>query len=148
MGIYSKWILEHPDYFLQLDHSPYPSYSFTGENLSLDPRVGIYIEDGYWDRRDAAVVFKYVDHGTGQVRYIYHGNDGTSTPWNDTAQLNYTYIKKSYVGRQNSPIIYSQTGDPKYSCATNTDLDMLDSFCGVNIIVPVKDYKLECIKDP
>ena len=25
----------------------------------------------------------------GEVRYIYHGNDGTSMPWNDTAQLNY-----------------------------------------------------------
>ncbi len=23
-------------------------------------------------------------------RYIYHGNDGTSFPWNDTAQLDYT----------------------------------------------------------
>ena len=26
---------------------------------------------------------------TGDARYIYHGNDGTSMPWNDTAQLNY-----------------------------------------------------------
>lgn len=89
MGIYSKMILEHPDWFLQLDHPPYPSYGFTGENLSLDSRVGIYIEDGYWARRDAAVVFKYVDNRTNQVRHIYHGNDGTSTPWNDTAQLNF-----------------------------------------------------------
>jgi len=23
------------------------------------------------------------------VKYIYHGNDGTTMPWNDTAQLNY-----------------------------------------------------------
>ncbi|MFN8426842.1 MAG: hypothetical protein U0X87_11380 [Anaerolineales bacterium] len=27
---------------------------------------------------------------TGDVRYIYHGNDGTSFPWNDAAQLDYT----------------------------------------------------------
>ena len=27
---------------------------------------------------------------TGDVRYIYHGNDGTSMPWNDTAQLDYS----------------------------------------------------------
>jgi hypothetical protein len=27
---------------------------------------------------------------TGDTRYIYHGNDGTSFPWNDTAQLDYT----------------------------------------------------------
>ncbi len=25
----------------------------------------------------------------GDVRYVYHGNDGTSFPWNDTAQLDY-----------------------------------------------------------
>ena len=30
-----------------------------------------------------------IDHWTGDVRYIYHGNDGTSMPWNDTAQLDY-----------------------------------------------------------
>ena len=39
--------------------------------------------------RDAAVVFKRVDYWTGDTRYIYHGNDGTSMPWNDTAQFNY-----------------------------------------------------------
>ena len=26
---------------------------------------------------------------TGDERYVYHGNDGTSFPWNDTAQLNF-----------------------------------------------------------
>ena len=25
----------------------------------------------------------------GERRYVYHGNDGTSFPWNDTAQLDY-----------------------------------------------------------
>src|SRR5207249_9081949 len=25
----------------------------------------------------------------GNERYVYHGNDGTLTPWNDTAQLDY-----------------------------------------------------------
>ncbi len=89
-GIYSRWTLEHPDWCIQLPYSPYPSYSFTGPDLSFDGRVSLVIEDGYWERRDAAVVFKYVDHRAGgQARYIYHGNDGTSTPWNDTAQLNY-----------------------------------------------------------
>ena len=29
------------------------------------------------------------DHATGEARFIYHGNDGTSMPWNDTAQLDY-----------------------------------------------------------
>ncbi|HET6594239.1 MAG TPA: alpha-amylase family glycosyl hydrolase [Anaerolineales bacterium] len=89
MGIDSKWVIEHPDWFLSLPYSPYPSYSFKSENLSDDIRVGIYLEDHYYDKTDAAVVFQRRDHYTGDVRYIYHGNDGTSFPWNDTAQLNY-----------------------------------------------------------
>jgi glycosidase len=89
MGIDSRWVIEHPHWFVQLDHPPYPWYTFGGGNLSDDGRAGIYIEDGYWERRDAAVVFKRVDHQTGEARYIYHGNDGTSMPWNDTAQLNF-----------------------------------------------------------
>jgi len=88
-GIYSKWTLEHPDWFVQLDYPPYPSYSFNGPDLSFSPEISLTIEDGYWDKRDAAVVFKHHDHRDGRTRYIYHGNDGTSTPWNDTAQLNY-----------------------------------------------------------
>jgi hypothetical protein len=51
--------------------------------------VGIYLEDHYYDNSDAAVVFKRVDFWTGSEKYVYHGNDGTSFPWNDTAQLNY-----------------------------------------------------------
>ncbi|NWG07955.1 MAG: alpha-amylase [Chloroflexi bacterium] len=89
MGIDSKWVIEHPDWFLSLPYSPYPSYSFKSENLSDDIRVGIYLEDHYYDKTDAAVVFQRRDHHTGDVRYVYHGNDGTSFPWNDTAQLNY-----------------------------------------------------------
>jgi len=91
MGIDSDWVVNNPDWFLGLDYSPYPNYSFNGPNLSNDGRVGIYLEDHYYDRSDAAVVFKRVDHHTGAVKYIYHGNDGTSMPWNDTAQLNYLH---------------------------------------------------------
>ncbi len=89
MGIDSQWVIEHPDWFLSLPYPPYPSYSFKSENLSDDLRVGIYLEDHYYDKTDAAVVFQRRDHYTGDVRYIYHGNDGTSFPWNDTAQLDY-----------------------------------------------------------
>jgi glycosidase len=89
MGIDSPWLVEHPDWFLSLDYCPYPAYSFTGTDLSVDSRISIYLEDHYYDRTDAAVVFKWLNNQTGDVRYIYHGNDGTSMPWNDTAQLNY-----------------------------------------------------------
>ncbi|MGD8518487.1 MAG: alpha-amylase family glycosyl hydrolase, partial [Anaerolineae bacterium] len=91
VGIYSRWVVEHPDWFISLPYSPFPSYSFTGPDLSEDERVGIYIEDHYYDRTDAAVVFKRVDRWTGDERFIYHGNDGTSMPWNDTAQLNFLH---------------------------------------------------------
>ena len=88
-GIDSDWINEHPDWFLQLPTAPYPNYSFNGQNLSPNPDIGIYIEDHYYDQTDAAVTFKRVDFKSGEERHIYHGNDGTSMPWNDTAQLNY-----------------------------------------------------------
>lgn len=89
MGIDSRWVIEHPDWFISLNYSPFPSYTFNGPNLSWDDRVGLYLEDHYYDSTDAAVVFKRVDHWSGDTRFIYHGNDGTSMPWNDTAQLNY-----------------------------------------------------------
>ncbi len=88
MGVYSKWVVEKPEYFLQRNEPPYPNYSFTGQNLSEDERVEIKIEDQYYTRKDAAVVFQRRDKYTGSVKYIYHGNDGTNMPWNDTAQLN------------------------------------------------------------
>jgi glycosidase len=88
-GIDSKWVSEHPEYFLSSEYSPYPNYTFNGPDLSNDPRIELKIEDHYYDRTDAAVVFRRVDRHTGETRYVYHGNDGTTMPWNDTAQLNY-----------------------------------------------------------
>lgn len=90
MGIDSKWVIEHPERFLSLDYSPYPAYTFNSENLSPDPRVSIHLEDHYYDKTDAAVAFLRRDNQTGDVRYVYHGNDGTAYPWNDTAQLDYS----------------------------------------------------------
>ncbi len=89
MGIDARWVVEHPNWFTQLDHPPFPSYTFDGPDLSNDSRVGIYLEDHYYDNSDAAVVFKRLDKHTGEARYIYHGNDGTNFPWNDTAQINF-----------------------------------------------------------
>ena len=89
MGIDSPWVAEHPDWFVGSDASPFPSYSFNGPDLSSDGRMGVYLEDHYYTRADAAVVFKRVDRASRSAWYVYHGNDGTSLPWNDTAQLNY-----------------------------------------------------------
>lgn len=89
MGIDSRWVIEHPEWFLSRSDSPYPAYNFNGPDLSYDDRVEIKIDDHYYEQSDAAVVFRRRDKWTGDTRYIYHGNDGTSFPWNDTAQLNY-----------------------------------------------------------
>jgi glycosidase len=89
MGIDSPWVVEHPDWFIARNETPYPSYTFNGPDLSQDGRVEIKIEDHYFTQSDAAVVFRRRDRASGETRYIYHGNDGTSFPWNDTAQLDY-----------------------------------------------------------
>ena len=89
MGIDSPWVVEHPDWFISRQESPYPAYSFNGPDLSQDGRVEIKIDDHYFEQTDAAVVFRRRDRASGETRYIYHGNDGTSFPWNDTAQLDY-----------------------------------------------------------
>ena len=89
MGLDSTWMIEHPERFLSVERSPFPSYTFTGSDLSPSGHVGIYIADQYRDGSDAPVVFQRVDRSTGETRYVYHGNDGTSLPWNDTAQLDY-----------------------------------------------------------
>ncbi|MFO7848566.1 MAG: alpha-amylase family glycosyl hydrolase, partial [Spirochaetia bacterium] len=88
-GIDGDWVYDYPDRFLQLGEPPYPSYTYNSQNLSDDPSIGIYLEDHYYDRSDAALTFKRVRFDSGDTRYIYHGNDGTSMPWNDTAQLDY-----------------------------------------------------------
>jgi hypothetical protein len=90
MGIDSNWVIEHPDWFLYRWESPFPVYSFNGPDLSTDSRVEIKIEDHYYDQSDAAVVFRLRHHADGSTRYMYHGNDGTTFAWNDTAQLDYS----------------------------------------------------------
>jgi len=88
-GIDSKWIVEHPDRFLQLPYPPFPTYKYNCGNLSGRDDITVQIEEHYFSRSDAAVVFKRIDNRTGETRYIYHGNDGTSMPWNDTAQIDF-----------------------------------------------------------
>jgi glycosidase len=88
-GIDSRWIIEHPERFLQLPYPPFPTYNYNCGNLSGRDDITVQIEEHYFSRSDAAVVFKRIDNRTGETRYIYHGNDGTSMPWNDTAQIDF-----------------------------------------------------------
>ncbi|MEO5965132.1 MAG: alpha-amylase family glycosyl hydrolase, partial [Candidatus Limnocylindrales bacterium] len=100
MGIDSSWVIEHPEWFLSTPEPPYPAYTFSGENLAEHDRVEVRLEDHYWDNSDAAVVFERRDSESGERRYIYHGNDGTSFPWNDTAQLDFSQaaVREHVIG--------------------------------------------------
>ncbi|HTV07883.1 MAG TPA: alpha-amylase family glycosyl hydrolase [Candidatus Aquilonibacter sp.] len=99
MGIDSDWVIEHPEWFLYRWESPFPSYSFNGPDLSTDSRVEIKIEDHYYDQTDAAVVFRLRHHANGATRCVYHGNDGTTFAWNDTAQIDYSqaYVREQVI---------------------------------------------------
>lgn len=88
-GLDGNWVYEHPEYYISQDYSPFPSYTYNGPDLSNNPDFEIKLEDHYYDRTDAAVTFRLTDKRSGQVRYVFHGNDGTTMPWNDTAQLDF-----------------------------------------------------------
>ena len=90
MGIDSRWVIEHPDWFLSLPESPFPAYSFNGPDLSDDERVGIRIEDHYYDASDAAVVFQRLDRGDRRRplrlprQRRHHASRGTTRPSSTT----------------------------------------------------------------
>lgn len=88
-GLDSDWLYSHGSYFVQQDYPPFPNYTYTGADLSCDPEWEIRIEDHYYNRTDAAVTFRKRNRRTGETKYIFHGNDGTTMPWNDTAQLDF-----------------------------------------------------------
>ncbi len=88
-GLDSPWVFKHPDWFISIRNNPVEDFRFDSQNLSPEPTADIFLEKGYYDQSGAAEVFKYHSKTDGEVLYIYHGNDGTSMPWNDTAQLDY-----------------------------------------------------------
>jgi len=88
-GIDGDWVFNHSEYFIQQSYPPFPSYTYNGPNLSENPDVEIKLEDHYYNQNDAAVTFKRKDLRNGETSYIFHGNDGTTMPWNDTAQLDF-----------------------------------------------------------
>lgn len=88
-GIDSDWILEHPDWYISVPNPPINEFHYASPDLSPTHHKTIMLEDGYYNQTGAAEVFLYRDNEKEAIRFIYHGNDGTSMPWNDTAQLNY-----------------------------------------------------------
>jgi len=88
-GLDSPWVLDHPDWYIGTLEKPVSTWEYNSEDLSPREGIQIRIEDGYYTQQEAAEVFQYTtSEGFGPL-FIYHGNDGTSMPWNDTAQLNY-----------------------------------------------------------
>ncbi len=111
-GIDARWVIEHPERYLALERCPFPAYRFDGPDLSGDENVDIRIESHYFERTDAAVVFRRQDRRSGEEGFLYHGNDGTGMPWNDTAQLDHlkpevreALIQEILAVARRSPII-------------------------------------------
>ena len=88
-AIDSPWLIKYPDLYINTVINPSSTWKFESPDLSSDPAVSIRLEDGYYNQTDTAEVFQYKSKHKDQPIYIFHGNDGTSMPWNDTAQLNY-----------------------------------------------------------
>jgi len=88
-GLDCPWILDHPDWYIGTLKKPVSTWEFNSENLSPLDGIQIRIEDGYYTQQEAAEAFQYTSSSGVGPLYIYHGNDGTSMPWNDTAQHNY-----------------------------------------------------------
>lgn len=88
-GVDSPWVLDHPDWYIGTFEKPVPTWEYNSEDLSPREGIQVRLEDGYYTQQEAAEVFQYTtSEGYGPL-FIYHGNDGTSMPWNDTAQLDY-----------------------------------------------------------
>ena len=83
---------------------PYPGYSFNGPDLSRRParrhlsRGPLLRQHRRGRRRSSASIAR-----PATTRYIYHGNDGTSMPWNDTAQLDYLKRRGARGGHPDHP---------------------------------------------
>jgi hypothetical protein len=88
-AIDSSWLLNHPDWYINSKFKPIDSWDFDSPDLSPDPSIVVRIENGYYSQTGAAEAFLYEKKATHHSNFIYHGNDGTSMPWNDTAQLDY-----------------------------------------------------------
>lgn len=88
-GVDAPWVLDHPDWYIFTKKIPAETWEYNSEDLSPKTGIQIRIEDGYYTQQEAAEVFQYTTSAGDQPLFIYHGNDGTSMPWNDTAQLDY-----------------------------------------------------------
>ena len=88
VGIDGQWVMNHPTgsssrSTLRIRELPLGrARPFDRSARGRVPRAGLIL--GTCPTPSSS---KRVDRHTGEERFIGHGNDGTSMPWNDTAQL-------------------------------------------------------------
>ena len=90
VGIDSRWVIEHPDWFVSRDDiavprrtpSAGPTSRATTASRSTSRTTTTTAPTRRWSSSASTA-------RPATTRYVYHGNDGTSMPWNDTAQLDY-----------------------------------------------------------
>ena len=116
MGIDSRWVVEHPDWFLQRPIRPSRRTRSTARTCRATSASASTWRTTTSTTPDAAVVFRRQDRWSGQERFIYHGNDGTSFPWNDTAQLDYLNAETS--ARRSSRPSWRWRGASRSSAST------------------------------
>ena len=91
MGIDSRWVIEHPERFISLDRTAVSGLLVhAGEPVRGSARRDLPGRSLLRPDRNGRGIQARRDADTGSVRYVYHGNDGTSFAWNDTAQLDYS----------------------------------------------------------
>jgi glycosidase len=90
MGIDSPWVIEHPDWFISRWDSPFPPTRFNGPDLSPDSASRSRSKTTTTTSPTPPSPSASATTPSGETRYVYHGNDGTTFAWNDTAQLDYS----------------------------------------------------------
>ena len=68
MGINSRWVIEHPDWFISLNYSPFPPIPSTALTSPGMTGWGFTWKTIIYNNSDAAVVFKRVDNWTGSEK--------------------------------------------------------------------------------
>ncbi|NTW11111.1 MAG: hypothetical protein HGA26_07110, partial [Chlorobiaceae bacterium] len=87
-GMDSELVRNHPDWFLSAWEPPYYNYSYTGPNLSSDPRYGIFLEEKIKTMENSGIPFDDEIMLRDQSRALIKENDiEQATMWLNTALI-------------------------------------------------------------
>ncbi len=104
MGIDSPWVIEHPDWFLYRWRVALsrPTAS-TAPTSPPTPASRSRSKTTTTTRPTPPSSSACATTRNGDTRYVYHGNDGTTFAWNDTAQLDYSKAVRPRAGHPDHP---------------------------------------------